>query len=58
VLDGTVPADLTITTLGRGLPYSWAEQERQVGTQSLGTTPASLHPAEERRFAREQECSD
>jgi site-specific DNA recombinase len=57
LLDGTAPADLTITTLGRGLPYSWAEQERQVGTQSLGTTPASLHPAEERRFAREQECS-
>jgi hypothetical protein len=31
LLDGTAPADLTVTTLARGLPYSWAEQERRVG---------------------------
>jgi hypothetical protein len=38
------PADLTVTTLARGLPYSWAEQERSVGTQSNGTMPANPHP--------------
>jgi len=26
-----VPADLTLTTLARALPYSWAEQERRLG---------------------------
>ena len=41
LLDGTAPADPTVTTLARGLPYSWAEQERRVGTQSHATTPAS-----------------
>jgi hypothetical protein len=29
ILDGTAPAELTLTRLGRALPYSWAEQERQ-----------------------------
>jgi site-specific DNA recombinase len=28
LLDGTAPADLTLTTLARVLPSSWAEQER------------------------------
>jgi site-specific DNA recombinase len=28
LLDGTAPADLTLTTLARGLAHSWAEQER------------------------------
>jgi hypothetical protein len=32
ILDGTAPADLTLTTLARVLPYSWAEQERRLAT--------------------------
>ena len=44
IIDGTAPADLTVTMLARALPYSWAEQERRIGTRSVGTTPASLHP--------------
>jgi site-specific DNA recombinase len=31
LLDGTAPADLTLTKLARTMPYSWAEQERRVG---------------------------
>jgi site-specific DNA recombinase len=31
LLDGTAPADLTLTQLARALPLSWAEQERRVG---------------------------
>jgi site-specific DNA recombinase len=31
LLDGTAPADLTITKLARAQPYSWAEQEQRVG---------------------------
>jgi hypothetical protein len=30
LLDGTAPANLTLTQLARGLPYSWVEQERQI----------------------------
>jgi DNA invertase Pin-like site-specific DNA recombinase len=30
LLDGTAPADLTLTALARALPYSWAEQERRL----------------------------
>jgi site-specific DNA recombinase len=30
LLDGTAPPDLTLTTLARALPYSWAEQERRL----------------------------
>jgi site-specific DNA recombinase len=30
LLDGTAPADLTLTKLARALPHSWAEQERHV----------------------------
>ena len=30
LLDGTAPADLTVTKLARALPHSWAEQERHV----------------------------
>jgi site-specific DNA recombinase len=30
LLDGTAPADLTLTKLARALPYCWAEQERRV----------------------------
>jgi hypothetical protein len=31
LLDGTAPAALTTTALARGLPWSWAEQERRLG---------------------------
>jgi site-specific DNA recombinase len=37
LLEGTAPADLTLTKLAHALPYSWAEQERQVGV----STPAN-----------------
>jgi hypothetical protein len=29
--DGTAPADLTVTSLAKALPYSWAEQEQNIG---------------------------
>ena len=32
LLDGAVPADLTVTKLARALPSSWAEQEQRVKT--------------------------
>ena len=35
LLDGTAPADLTLTKLARALPYSWADQERRV----VGSAP-------------------
>jgi site-specific DNA recombinase len=35
LIDGTAPADLTVTRLAKVLPYSWAEQERQVPGQSV-----------------------
>ena len=31
LLDGTAPAGLTIATLARAQPLSWAEQERRLG---------------------------
>jgi site-specific DNA recombinase len=31
LLDGTAPADLTLTKLARALPYSWTEQEQRLG---------------------------
>jgi site-specific DNA recombinase len=31
IADGAAPADLTVTTLARKLPHSWAEQERMLG---------------------------
>ena len=34
LLEGTAPADLTLTKLARALPYCWAEQERRVGTSA------------------------
>jgi site-specific DNA recombinase len=30
IMDSTAPANLTAISLARGLPYSWAEQERQL----------------------------
>jgi site-specific DNA recombinase len=35
LLDGTAPADLTLTKLARALPYCWAEQERRVQLQRV-----------------------
>jgi site-specific DNA recombinase len=35
LLDGTAPADLTLTKLARALPYCWAEQERRVGPSAV-----------------------
>jgi hypothetical protein len=34
LLDNTAPADVTVTKLARALPYSWAEQERQLALSS------------------------
>ena len=31
IVDGSAPADLTVTGLARALPYSWAEQEQAIG---------------------------
>ncbi len=31
IIDGTAPADLTVTGLAKALPHSWAEQDRSVG---------------------------
>jgi site-specific DNA recombinase len=31
IVEGTAPADLTVTGLARALPYSWAEQDQSVG---------------------------
>ena len=31
IVDGTAPADLTVTGLAKALPYSWAKQEERVG---------------------------
>src|SRR6516162_1785086 len=39
LLDGSAPADLTLTKLARALPYCWAEQERRVHLQRF---PCSL----------------
>ena len=33
IVDGSAPADLTVTGLARALPYSWTEQERMIGLQ-------------------------
>jgi site-specific DNA recombinase len=33
IIDGIVPADLTVTGLAKALPHSWAEQERRIGLQ-------------------------
>ena len=31
IIDGSAPADLTVTKLASAMPHSWAEQERQIG---------------------------
>jgi site-specific DNA recombinase len=34
LLEGTTPADLTLTKLARVLPYCWAEQEQRVASSA------------------------
>jgi site-specific DNA recombinase len=34
IVDGTAPADLTVTGLAKALPYSWADQERAIRLSS------------------------
>jgi hypothetical protein len=34
IVDGKASADLTVTSLAKALPYSWAEQERRIGLAS------------------------
>jgi hypothetical protein len=34
-VDGTAPADLTVTGLAQALPYSWAEQEQRIGLDDI-----------------------
>ena len=31
IIEGTAPAKLTLTALGAGQPYAWAEQEQRIG---------------------------
>jgi site-specific DNA recombinase len=31
IVDGTAPAELTVTGLAKALPYSWAEQDQRIG---------------------------
>jgi site-specific DNA recombinase len=31
IVNGTAPADLTVTGLAKALPYSWAKQEESIG---------------------------
>jgi hypothetical protein len=46
LLDGAAPANLTVTSLARTLPYSWAEQERRLGMMPLkeNVRPGSTSP--------------
>jgi hypothetical protein len=47
IIDGTAPADLTVTTLARALPWSWAEQEKWLtGIMSVqeSARPSRLPP--------------
>ena len=31
IVDGTAPADLTVSGLTKSLPHSWADQEQNIG---------------------------
>ncbi len=31
IIEGTVPADITVSRLAKALPHSWIEQEHSVG---------------------------
>src|SRR5437868_13503611 len=41
LLDGTAPADLTVTTLVRALPHSWAKQERYLAGNPRAVLPST-----------------
>jgi site-specific DNA recombinase len=47
IVDGTAPADLTVTGLAKALPYLWAEQEKSIGLAqyepSSALTPREGH---------------
>lgn len=34
IMDGTAPADLTVTAHAKALPYSWAERQRRLGLRN------------------------
>jgi hypothetical protein len=56
LLDGTAPADLTLTKLIRALPYCWAEQEQRVGASTL-SSPMLIGPnAIEMPFSKPTAC--
>jgi site-specific DNA recombinase len=46
IVEGTAPADLTVTGLAKALPYSWAEQERRFGLLCNG---CAREPAQDLR---------
>jgi hypothetical protein len=35
IVESTAPADLTVTGLAKALPYSWAEQEHNIGLNEI-----------------------
>ena len=45
IVDGTAPADLTVTGLAKALPYSWAEQERASDSAVRSSEPTDFTPA-------------
>jgi hypothetical protein len=56
LLDGTAPADLTITALARALPWSWAEQEQRLGLRcDQSTHPPNRYSAP---LLNESACAD
>src|SRR5262249_39802374 len=52
LLEGTAPADLTLIKLARALPYSWAEQERRVGTSASSAAHRHHFSAREQPIAQ------
>jgi hypothetical protein len=43
IVDGTAPADLTVTGLAKALPYSWAEQEEGLNSHVAPAINARAH---------------
>ena len=52
LLDGTAPADLTLTKLARALPC-WAEQQRRV---AFGPVPALIRTPRSQRSTALRDC--
>jgi site-specific DNA recombinase len=48
LLDGAVPADLTLTQLASGLPYSWIEQEGRIDLRDQFCLRPLRHPPDNR----------